>query len=292
MEFDLWMLGLQHFGEGGEGGGAGATGGMESGTDAASQRAEGAEAPSGADAAGQRDLAKEWQKMINGEFKEYFSRDTQRIIDKRFKAQKTSEEAEQKYRTLAEKVSARYGADADNMDALIAAIDGDKAFVQEQADKMGMTRDQYMDYVQNKQQALKYQQLMDQRRQEAEQAQKVAAWEAEAEALAQKYPAFNLDAELGNKHFTDMIRKGISMEHAYKMLHYDEHMQDMARYSAQTAEKETVDRIRARGMRPQEGAMGATAAVQQTTSAKNLTKADREKLYNEIVFGRKKVTFG
>lgn len=285
---------LQLFGEGGEGGGEGAAGGGDLGTDAASQRAEGAQDASGmaADAAQQRDRQAEWQKLITGEYKDMYTRDTQNMINKRFRQQKESEEAAQKSRSLAEKVAARYGANADDVDALIAAIDGDEAFMQEQADKMGMTREQYREHVQLKQNAQRYQQLMDQRAQEEQHARQVAAWEQEAAQLSQKMPAFNLEAELQNPMFRDFIRRGISMEHAYKMLHYDDDMQGMARYSAQAAEKETVDRIRARGMRPQEGASGAPAAVQQHKSPKNLTREDRARMYDEIVHKGKKISFG
>lgn len=292
----------------GTGEGAGATGGGETGTDAASQRANknalagvhyGVEQPgtNTADAAQQetapeRDMQKEWQALINGEFKDYYTRDTQNMINKRFRENKTAEETGRKYRALAEKVAARYGVDAADVDALSAAIDGDRGFLQEQADKLGMTEDTYRQWTQNKADAQRYQQLMHRQAQEAEQARRVAALEAEAEAMRGKYQgAFDLDRELANEDFVDLMRRGLSMERAWQTVHHDELVQAAAAQSAEAARQQVVDRIQARGMRPKEGAAGKTPAVVHKPNVRELTKQDREEIERRVMHGHS-ISFG
>lgn len=289
---------------GGEGGGA--TGGGNQGTVAASQRADknalanvkyGIQESETADAAQagaapERNLQQEWQKMINGEFKEFYTRDTQNMINKRFRESKEAQETSKKYQDLAEKVGARFAVDPQNVDALLAAIDGDKGFLQEQADKMGMTLERYTEWAQNKQAAQRYEQLMSRQRQEAEEARRVADWENQAEAMRGKYgDAFDLDADLANTHFRDMLRSGVSMEHAWKMLHFDELMEKQAAFSAEMARKQVVDQIQARGMRPTEGAAGRTPAVVHKPNVKELNKKDREEINRRVMAGEK-ISFG
>lgn len=311
--FDLFLFdgcaGSGAAGGGGEGGSA--AGGGSTGMAAASQRAEtgskgdlsqvvygkqpGTETADAAQESKEqtppRDMNAEWQKLITGEFKDQYTRSTQNMINRRFAEAKGLEESNQKYAALVEKVAARYGVDAGDLDGLSKAIDGDTAFLREKADSMGMSLERYQEYTQAKRDAAKWQKSIEQRNAAEQQARQVQAWESEAAAMAQKYPAFNLDSELANKDFADMLRKGVSMEHAWKMLHYDEHMQGMAQYSAQAAEKQVVDNIQARGMRPKEGAAGRTTAVVHKPSAKDLTKADRQEVYRRVMAGEK-ITFG
>lgn len=278
--FDIFLF------DGGEG--AGATGGEGTGMDAASQRAEGNAADAAQDNAGEtRDMDAEWKKMINGEFKDFYSRDTQKLINSRFRDHKTLQERDQKYAAIAEKLAGRYGKDARDLDGLSAALDGDMQWKQEKADELGMTVEQYDQWTDQKQKAAKYDAIMDQRHQEEEAARWIRERQAEADALKQKIPAFDLDSELQNEEFANLIRHGFSMEHAWKALHYDDSMQGMAKYAAEEAERQTVENIRARGMRPKEGAAGGSTAVRQTVDPNNMTRAQRDEIERKVMRGEK-----
>lgn len=280
-------LDLQLFAEGGEGGGASAAGGEGTGMDAASQRAEGTAADAAQQAGNARDMNAEWKKMINGEFKEHYQKDTQQLINNRFRDHKTLQESNQKYQQIAERLARRYGKDAGDLDGLSAALDGDTMWMQEKADALGMTVEQYARYTEQQEKAAKYDAIMDQRHQQEEAARWVAEREAEAEALKQKIPGFDLEKELQNETFQNLIRHGFTMELAWQALHYGEAMEGMARYAKEEAERQTVENIRARGMRPVEGAAGGGAAVKQTANVNNMTKAQREEINRRVLRGEK-----
>lgn len=277
-------LNLQLFAEGG---GAGAAGGEGTGMDAASQRAEGTAADAAQQAGNARDMNAEWKKMINGEFKEHYQKDTQALINNRFRDHKTLQESNQKYQQIAERLARRYGKDAGDLDGLSAALDGDMMWMQEKADALGMTVEQYARHTEQQEKAAKYDAIMDQRHQQEEAARWVAEREAEAEALKQKIPGFDLEKELQNETFQNLIRHGFTMELAWQALHYGEAMEGMARYAKEEAERQTVENIRARGMRPVEGAAGGGAAVKQTANVNNMTKAQREEINRRVLRGEK-----
>lgn len=282
--FDLFL-----FDGGAAGGEGGAAGGEGTGMVAASQRAEGNAADAGQEQAGKdaRDMAAEWKKMINGEFKEFYTKDTQALINNRFRDHKTLQESNGKYQQIAERLAKRYGKDAGDLDGLSAALDGDNQWMQDKADQMGMTVEQYQNYTAQQEKAKAYDAIMDQRRQQEEAARWVAEREAEAEAFKAKEPSFDLETELQNPEFQSMIRHGVPMERAWKALHFDDAMEGVVKHAREDAERQTVENIRARGMRPSEGAAGGGAAVTQTVNAANLTKAEREKIERDVMRGAK-----
>ncbi len=321
-----WETDLQRFSEagGGEAGagaaasvgsGAGASGGTGvSGTDAASQRAEsgakvvygiqagapggaadaaqGAQGPgAGGAEAPQVNREAEWQKLINGEYREQFQKQVQGIIDKRFAKTKGLEEQNGKYAALMGKVAGRYGLDPGDIEGISAAIDGDQKFLAEQADKAGMTVEQYKRYNAAVQENERYRRINEARQREAQVQARVQGWQAEEKALKGMYPQFDLDAELRNKDFVGLLQRGVTMKHAYEVIHMDDMMRGAMQYATAQATAQTAKNIQARGARPMEGAATGAAGVVTKSDVTKLTKADREEIARQVAKG-KMITFG
>lgn len=322
---------LQRFSEGGGGAagaggaggaagaaGAGAEGGAAgagvNGADAASQRAEkgGAKvvygiqpkaAEGAADAAQGNEEAPveqaeapvnreaEWQKLISGEYREQFQKQVQGIIDKRFAKTKGLEEQNGKYAALMAKVAGRYGLDPGNIDGISEAIDRDQKFLSEQADKAGMTVEQYKKYNAAIQENEQYRRLNEAKQREAQIQQRVQGWQAEEKALKGIYPQFSLDAELKNKDFVGLLQRGVTMKHAYEVVHMDDMMRGAMQYATQAAQAQVSRNIQARGARPVEGAASGAPGVVTKSDVRKLTKADREEIARQVARG-KIITFG
>ena len=310
-------------GVGGAGGAAGAAGaGTEggaagagvNGADAASQRAEkgGAKvvygiqpkaAEGAADAAQGNEEAPgeqaeapvnreaEWQKLISGEYREQFQKQVQGIIDKRFAKTKGLEEQNGKYAALMAKVAGRYGLDPGNIDGISEAIDRDQKFLSEQADKAGMTVEQYKKYNAAIQENEQYRRLNEAKQREAQIQQRVQGWQAEEKALKGIYPQFSLDAELKNKDFVGLLQRGVTMKHAYEVVHMDDMMRGAMQYATQAAQAQVSRNIQARGARPVEGAASGAPGVVTKSDVRKLTKADREEIARQVARG-KIITFG
>ena len=50
-------------------------------------------------------------------------------------------------------------------------------------------------------------------------------WWQQGEQLKQQYPSFDLDREAQNPEFLRLLRSGVPVDHAFKLLHMDEIMQ-------------------------------------------------------------------
>jgi len=204
----------------------------------------------------------------------------QKLVKGRLKASsdqiQTLKQSVDSYQPLLDRLQTKYG--TADVSELITAMDSDATLWEDEADKHGMTTDQYMQFQQlqlNNQQLIRQEQLRQE--QEANQ-QQINAWLEQADQVKTMYPEFDLETELQNEGFASLIQKGIPMEHAYKLLHMDELMSQATMQTAARTEKAITDNIRANGMRPAENGTRGQSAFTTTTDVKNLTAEDMDDL--------------
>lgn len=209
------------------------------------------------------DKRKAYDELINGEYKEFYTKDTQNLINRRFKETKDLEKQVADAKPVLDMLMQRYG--AKDMASLQTAIEGDSAYWQEAADDAGMSVSQFMEFqkLQRENRALLQQQeaVLNQQRVD----QQLALWSREAEALKQLFPDFSLEAEAQNPDFINLLQAGTPMEHAYKVLHLDEILNNERNVTAANTEKQVMDNIRARGQRPQEAGLNSNNAITYKT---------------------------
>ena len=209
------------------------------------------------------DKRRAYDELINGEYKEFYTKDTQNLINRRFKETKDLEKQVADAKPVLDMLMQRYG--AKDMASLQTAIEGDSAYWQEAADDAGMSVSQFMEFqkLQRENRALLQQQdaVLNQQRVD----QQLALWTREAEALKQLYPNFSLEAEAQNPDFINLLQSGTPMEHAYKVLHLDEILNNERNVTAANTEKQVMDNIRARGQRPQEAGLNSNNAITYKT---------------------------
>jgi len=111
-----------------------------------------------------------------------------------------------------------------------------------------------------------------------------AAWLNDAAKVKEKFPDFDLETEIQNPHFMGMLERGIDVEHAYKVLHFDELMQDNVSRAMRSSAKATADTIAARGNRPKENGGNSSAIVYKTDVSK-LSKAERAEIARRVARG-------
>ena len=222
------------------------TGGTEAGSDDARQSdapiadaAMGEERPQ-ADA---EILRKEFDELIRGKYKDVYTEKTQAMINRKYGKAKAQAEENIRLREvtslLAKKVGLPEGSDPAQMLAAVENL----------PESRGDTS-------------------ADPEREIREQAE---SWMREADALREKFPAFQLREELEDPAFVAAIRAGVPMELLYKGKHCDRLLSDAAASAAKTAEENVVKNIRAKGDRPAE--VGADA-----NNSPILTKSDPSRL--------------
>lgn len=197
--------------------------------------------------------------------KEYKDLDDKRMQDTIKKRLKNVGQVKRQFDALNHAVLPLYqmhGIAPGDVEALSQAIQSDDSYWARGAEQVGMTVEQYK---QMQMTAAENTKLRDVVREQAANEQ-IAAWYAEAEAVQQQYPDFDLMREIRNPLFASLISSKneatrLSLQAAYEACHVEEMRQMAARQAAKTAEANTLHSIRAGAHRPREAGSGAEAAV-------------------------------
>lgn len=232
---------------------------------------------------------KEFKELVRTKYKAQYEAELQKAINRRFRNAKANEEELAKHRKLSAYVSRKYeNIDASNLDELVDAVRNDDYFIEDIAYKNGRTPDQQrvLDSLQEDAAELKAlkQQIAD--RQEAQ--EKSERWRAEFTALKEKYGEFDVQECLDDPNFMAAIESGTPVEFAFHGKFHDRLMSDALKFTATQTEKDIVDNIRAKGMRPSEnGSSTSNAGFVQKADPSKLTASDFEEIAKRIRRGEK-----
>lgn len=230
----------------------------------------------------------DFENLIKGEYKDLYDAKVQDTIQKRLKSTK---ETVDKYNSLAptlEILSKKYGVDASDVDALNKAIEEDDSFFEAEAMEKGISVEELkrIRKMENENAALKAQ--LEQQRAKENADKLVADWIDQGEKLKVIYPSFNLDGEMQNPKFLDLLRvPGVDVRTAYELIHKDDIIAGAMQFTAQTVEKKLADKIRANGVRPAENGMNSQAASLVKSDVSQLSKADRQEIIRRVARGEK-----
>lgn len=226
-----------------------------------------------------------YQKLIRGEFKEENQAQINKVLQGRLREGNEAKEQMGKLSASLELLHKHYG--TQDLDALAAAITGDDRYYEQEALKRGMDTEQYKAWARQESQLNAYKQAEEAARLQQEQSQRVMQWRQEEQALKQTYPDFDLDAEIeaSEGELFRLLDKGISLEHAYKVLHMDEIMMGTIEGAVQRTAKRVSDTVRANGLRPQENGAGKSPARRAGVPVSQLTKAQMEALERRAARG-------
>lgn len=253
------------------------------------QEAQKQQAPAEDPAAAKR---KRFQEMIAGEFKDEFTEEHNKIFNRRFKdmknVQKRAEEAETKLhemQNVIDLLNERYKVTDGKTETLRKAIEDDIEMWNRAGAPEGLTGEQkramtLSDVKLHRLEKIQAAQLGRERAQ-----RQLDQWSGEAVQMAEKFPGFDLQKETENPAFVGMLRSGVPMEHAYKVMHLDEIMADAIATTQSTVEKRVVDSVRARGTRPQENGTAAQNAAVIKSDVSKLTKEERAEIARRAMRG-------
>lgn len=234
------------------------------------------------------DRKRAYRDLINGEYKDLYTEDTQRIIDRRFRETKQLERQLGEYQPVIDLLRQRYG--AEDVGALAKALENDDRYWSEAAEEAGMSVEQYKKF-----QKLQRENADLLRRQRARQGQeradaKMRQWYDEAEQAREKYPSLDLRAEAQDPNFLAMLKAGVPVLHAYEVAHMDDIKAGIAAMQAKATEKQVTEHIRAKGARPPENGTAPQSGFTVRDDVHKLTKKDRAEIARRAAMGEK-ITF-
>lgn len=279
---DLFRLNLALFGDGGDGAGATADSGLAA-TSVTEQNA-----PAQTVAADDRQSA--FEALIKGEYKDLYDAKVQDTISKRLKGTKETVEKYDKLMPTLELMAKKYGVKSDDIDALNRAIEDDDTYFEDEALERGCTVEQLKEIrrVERENAALKKQ--MQERETQERANQLYAAWLQQADSTKAVYPSFNLDAELQNQKFVDLLRSNIDVRTAYEVIHKDEIIPAAMNFTAKQVESKLAKKIAASGNRPNENGTSSSSASLTGRDVASMTKEERAQLIKRVQMGER-ITF-
>ena len=228
---------------------------------------------------------KAFRAMVDGEYKDQYTEDTQRIIDRRFRETKNLETQLSQQKPILDMLMQRYKIGDGDLGKLTQAIENDNAYWSQAAEEAGMSVEQYKQF--QKLQRENAQLLQAQRRSQNQQAaeKQLQKWYQEAEAMKADYPDFDLGRESQDLQFLSMLRSGVPVKLAYEVKHMDEIKAGVAQNTAKTTEKQVVDGIRAKGARPAENGTSSQSGFVVKDDPAKWTKKDRAEIVRRVQRG-------
>ena len=305
--FEVPMLNLQLFAEGGSAAGAAGDGGTAQGSGvtapAAGVQTKGAKNPLADVKYGKQaeapaaevpvaevatpDRNAQFEAMIKGEFKDLYDARVQDTIQKRLKGQKETVDKFTALTPTLEMLAKKYGVDAGDIEALNKAIAEDDSYYEEEALQKGLTVQQLKEIRKMERENADLKAQMDEAQRQEKGRLLYSQWMQQAEEAKKVYPGFDLRAEMNNQRFVDLLRSNIDVRTAYEVLHKDEIIPAAMQFTAKKVEQQLTNKIIANGARPTENGMSSQGAAVVKSDVSQLSKADRAEIIRRVQRGEK-----
>ena len=293
-EVKMTKLSLQLFADG-AGAGAAAAGtatGAEAGSNSQSatgnNNAEGAAgSTTGAESTAEQSQVETFDDLIKGRYKQDFDAKVQSIINKRFKG---AREAEASMNKLSQGISALgtyYGLDAESpdfLDKLNSRIMDDEKLYEKEAAESGMNVN---DVKRIRRMEMENKALKLQSRRDAEERQMQEFYSGvikQVPDVQKVYPQFDIDTEMANEQFFNLVRNGVGLRNAYEVIHGSELQAARDAIIAQKAQEQLSNSVRANGMRPNE--VNHNSAPDFGRDIKNMTRAEVKQIIRRAERGK------
>lgn len=230
----------------------------------------------------------ERQKAYNDFINEYKDIDQKRFqdtFDRRFKQVKGMEADLAAQKPILDMLKSRYG--VEDVADLQKALTEDTEYWERIAEDKGMTVEQYHAMQKLEQENAELKKIRERQLGQQQFQQQIDTWYKEAEKVKELYPSFDFKTEAQNPEFLSLLKHGNSVEHAYKVLHFDELTQNAARVAAQTADAQAQARIKAKASRPSENGISSKSAVIVKNDVASLTRKERAEIARRVQRGEK-----
>lgn len=206
----------------------------------------------------------EFRRLIEGEYKDVYTREFQSHFNRRHREVLENAEKLSAQKPIIDALCARYGVEDGDTSSLLAAMERDKSSLEAQRIQQEEEENQSK--------------LASRRYREERVTSQLEGWQAEIEQLAQSYPDFDLAQLAEDKRIIAMLRSGIPLSEAYEATHLSSIKEKIARTAAEKAVAQTVEGIRARGMRHRENGISSQNGIALKTDMSKLTREERQLL--------------
>lgn len=237
----------------------------------------------------EKTIQERWEEAKRGEFAELYGQDVQNAVRDRFKNQADVSEQLNALEPMLKVLRERAGVESN--DDLIKHVMDDDSLYEEEADEAGMTVSAYRTFKELEAQNAEMRAREEQSIQEQMLHDHFSSLVRQAEEMKQRFPGFDLQAELQNPKFVQLTSPEVNVpvEDAYFAVHHKELAPQMMAYGMDRARQQMGQTLQAQRNRPAEGAMkaqgGQAAALRM--DPRNMTKAERAEIKRQVRMGRR-----
>ena len=232
-----------------------------------------------------------FEALIKGEYKDLYDQRMQETVQKRLKSTKDTVDKYNALTPTLEILAKKYGVEATDIEALNKAIEDDDSYFEEEALEKGVTVEHLKEIrkMEKENAELKRQMAEHDRKENANKL--YATWIEQAEKTKEVYPSFDLEAELQNTKFIDLVRNNVDVRTAYEVIHRDDIIAGAMHFTAKKVEQNITNKIIANGARAVENGNSSQGAAVVKSDVSTLTKADRAEVNRRVMRGEK-ISFG
>lgn len=219
----------------------------------------------------------EFERLISGEYKKEFGKKVSKIISRRLKEVKEVRDENEKNAQIIKMLMEKYDitdADTQKLERMIKTDMNRTNNLQEKNTELIKRLIAENTYLKkNREAELR---LM----RERAQAQKLRA---QVEETKKTYSDFDLEKEIKNPEFARLLSVGVSVKNAYEVTNIDKILDKNSR----DAERQVVNSIRAKAVRPVENGSSPTSGVILSSDISKLTKKQRAELAKRAAKGER-----
>ncbi len=242
------------------------------------------------DKADRTEMRKEFENLIKGDYKEFYEERVKENLNRRFRETREKRQRNEDNSRIAQMLYERYNVADGNAEALMDAIESDNAYLAAEADKRGMSIEDYK-YITRLERENRSFYRMRAEQEAADRANMaVRRWYDEGQSLRESYPDFDIFSEAKNPSFVSLLQNGIDVKTAYEVVHHAELVSKAAQEAAKEAEKRTAEAIRQRAQRPAENGLSSASSAIIKNNVSSLSAKEREEIARRAARGER-ITF-
>ena len=228
-----------------------------------------------------------FEDLIKGKFKKDYDERVSEAIKDRIKNIKKSEETLEKYSIAHKLLAKHYGINEDDAEALSKAIQDDDAFYENEAMASGMDTVTFKTVEQTRLENEQLKAYKESIERKAEADKIINRWNEQAQTAKQMYPSLDLQAEMQNDDFKNLLKAGVDVKAAFEVIHKDEIMAGFGQHVAKTVEQKVINKVKSGAARPQENGVSGNGGALAKTSVENLTDKQIMELINRSARGER-----
>ena len=234
------------------------------------------------------DLNAEFASLIGkgGRFHDQYGQAVSAVIQDRFKNQQNLQAQVDSITDGLSPLFLTYGLEAGDYEGLTQAIQNDDSFYEKQAERAGLSIEQYKENLRLKAEAERGRQITEAYEEQQRRNALYSQWEADTEQLRQTFPNFDLGLEIrSNERFAQLLDNGVSVQDAFYATHVGELYRGIDAEAETRATANVVNAMQTKARRPIEGGVSHVAAVERRSNPSALSNEDLDEINRRVAEG-------